>query len=94
MSYPIPYVVETLVPLPTLPTTNLPQLPQVTVPLPTGPVSNPSSNRNVLAPVTWSPAMIARCTGAAPRHAGSSEKCRFTQPCRGRSSAARGTRAP
>jgi len=34
---PVPYVVETLVPLPTLPGANLPQLPQVNVPLPTLP---------------------------------------------------------
>jgi hypothetical protein len=34
---PIPYAVETLVPLPTLPSTNLPQLPQVDVPAPTLP---------------------------------------------------------
>jgi hypothetical protein len=33
----VPYVVETLVPLPTLPGANLPQLPQVNVPLPTLP---------------------------------------------------------
>ena len=33
--------------------------------------------------VTSSPAMIARCTGAAPRQAGSTEKCRLTQPCGG-----------
>ena len=32
--------------------------------------------------------------GAAPRQAGSSEKCRLTQPCTGTSSATRGTRAP
>ena len=32
--------------------------------------------------------------GAAPRQAGSSEKCRLTQPCRGMSSAAGGTSAP
>ena len=60
----------------------------------TGPVSRPSSRTKVVAPVTSSPAMTARCTGAAPRHAGSSEKCRFTQPCTGTSSAARGTSAP
>ena len=52
----------------------------------TGPVSSPASSRNVVAPPTWSPARIAACTGAAPRHAGSREKCRFTQPCAGRSS--------
>ena len=37
--------------------------------------------RNVVAPVISSPCRIACCTGAAPRQAGSSEKCRFTQPC-------------
>ena len=31
-----------------------------------------------------SPAISACCTGAAPRHAGSSEKCRLIQPCTGR----------
>ena len=51
----------------------------------TGPVSRPASIRNVDAPVMSSPARIACWTGAAPRHAGSSEKCRFTQPCRGMS---------
>ena len=29
------------------------------------------------------PALIARCTGAAPRHRGSREKCRLIQPCFG-----------
>ena len=60
----------------------------------TGPVSSPASSRKVEAPVSSSPAMIACCTGAAPRQAGSSEKCRLTQPWRGRSRAAGGTRAP
>ncbi len=60
----------------------------------TGPVSSPSSMRNVVAPVTSSPAITARCTGAAPRQAGSSEKWRLTQPWRGMSRAARGTIAP
>ena len=32
-------------------------------------------------PVSVSPARIARSTGAAPRQRGSSEKCRFTNPC-------------
>ena len=49
----------------------------------TGPVSRPSSSTKVVAPVTSSPAISARCTGAAPRQAGSSEKCRLTQPCGG-----------
>ena len=65
----------------------------VTVPY-TGPVSSPSSNAKVDAPVILSPCRIAACTGAAPRQAGSSEKCRFTQPCWGMSSAARETSAP
>ena len=37
---------------------------------------------------TSSPAMIACCTGAAPRQAGSTEKCRLTQPWGGTSSSA------
>ena len=51
----------------------------VTVPN-TGPVSSPSSSWKTLAPVSSSPLIIAYCTGAAPRQAGSSEKCRFTHP--------------
>ena len=46
----------------------------------TGPVSSPRSMTKVEAPVTSSPAMMACCTGAAPRQAGSSEKCRLIQP--------------
>ena len=38
----VPYVVETLVPLPTLPGANLPQLPQVNVPLPSLPGGAPA----------------------------------------------------
>jgi hypothetical protein len=38
----VPYVVETLVPLPTLPGVNLPQLPQVNVPLPNLPGGTPA----------------------------------------------------
>ena len=45
-----------------------------------GPVSRPSSMRNVVAPVISSPAMTACWTGAAPRQAGRSEKCRLIQP--------------
>lgn len=41
-----------------------------------------------------SPAMIECCTGAAPRQAGSSEKCRLTHPWAGMSSATRGSSAP
>ena len=36
--------------------------------------------RNTVAPVTFSPAQMERCTGAAPRHCGSSEKCRLYHP--------------
>ena len=52
-----------------------------------GPASSSWTIRNVVAPVTSSPAQIERCTGAAPRQAGSSEKCRLTQPWGGMSSA-------
>ena len=62
--------------------------------LPASTAGDPASSRKVDAPVMSSPAMTACCTGAAPRQAGSSEKCRFTQPCRGRSRAACGTSAP
>ena len=50
--------------------------------------------RNVDAPVMSSPCRIACWTGAAPRQAGSSEKCRLIQPCGGTSSAAGGSSAP
>jgi hypothetical protein len=59
-----------------------------------GPASRAGTIRNVVAPVTSSPAHRACCTGAAPRHAGSSEKCRLTQPCTGMSRALRGSSAP
>ena len=36
--------------------------------------------RKTVAPVTFSPAQMERCTGAAPRHWGSREKCRLYQP--------------
>ena len=39
----------------------------------TGPVSSPSSIFITIMPVSWSPAMIARWMGAAPRQRGSSE---------------------
>ena len=55
-----------------------------------GPASSPATMRKVVAPVTSSPAQIACCTGAAPRQAGSSEKCRLTQPCGGIASAESG----
>ena len=48
----------------------------------------------VEAPVTSSPAMIACWTGAAPRQAGRSEKCRLIQPSRGIASASGGMRLP
>src|SRR5699024_12798031 len=60
----------------------------------TGPVSSDGSTRKVDAPVIPSPAAIAACTGAAPRQAGSSEKCRFTHPCTGTSRASAGKSAP
>ncbi len=44
----------------------------------TGPVSRLASRRMMLTPVTWSPAKIARSTGAAPRHRGRSEKWAFS----------------
>ena len=46
-----------------------------------GPASIALTIRKVVAPVTSSPAQIACWTGAAPRQAGSTEKCRLTQPC-------------
>ena len=49
----------------------------------TGPESRLGSMRNVVAPVTSSPAAMAACTGAAPRHAGSNEKCRLIHPSGG-----------
>src|SRR5699024_649496 len=49
----------------------------------TGPASISRTTRNVVAPASSSPARMVACTGADPRHAGNSEKCRFTQPCTG-----------
>ncbi len=60
----------------------------------TGPASSSGTIRKVDAPVNSSPARIAACTGAAPRQAGSSEKCRFTHPCGGTSRVRRGSSAP
>src|SRR5215469_16979851 len=60
----------------------------------TGPASSSATIRNVLAPVTSSPRRMACCTGAAPRQAGSKEKCRLTQPSRGMSRARCGISAP
>jgi hypothetical protein len=60
----------------------------------TGPASSSATSSNVVAPVMSSPCQMACGTGAAPRQAGSSEKCRFTHPCGGISSAARGISAP
>ena len=51
----------------------------------TGPVSRPSSMRMTMTPVSASPAMMARATGAAPRQRGSSEACRLRQPSGGAS---------
>ena len=60
----------------------------------TGPASSSFTMRNVVAPVMSSPCRIACWTGAAPRQAGSTEKCRLTQPCAGMSSAVCGSSAP
>ena len=60
----------------------------------TGPASSSLTMWNVVAPVTSSPCSRACCTGAAPRHAGSTEKCRLTQPCGGMSRADCGSSAP
>ena len=60
----------------------------------TGPASSSRTIWKVVAPVRSSPCRMACCTGAAPRHAGSSEKCRLTQPCLGMSSAVCGSSAP
>ncbi|MDX6342125.1 MAG: hypothetical protein QOH87_2263 [Trebonia sp.] len=60
----------------------------------TGPASSSFTIRKVVAPVMSSPRRTACCTGAAPRQAGSTEKCRFTQPCGGMSSADCGSSAP
>ena len=46
------------------------------------PVSTPLSRRKMVPPVRGSPASIARCTGAAPRHLGSRLPCRLTAPNR------------
>ena len=59
-----------------------------------GPASRAGTIRKVVAPLSSSPAHSACWTGAAPRQAGSSEKCRFTQPCGGMSSALCGSSAP
>jgi hypothetical protein len=62
-----------------------------------GPASSSLTMRNVVAPVTSSPAQIACCTGA-PAPGGQHEKCRLTQPCAGcrapTAAAARRTRRP
>ncbi len=59
----------------------------------TGPASSASTSWKTVAAVSVSPAITARWTGAAPRYAGRSEKCRFTQPSRGASRAGRGAGA-
>ncbi len=55
-----------------------------------GPASSASTIRNVVAPVTSSPAQMLCWTGAAPRQLGSAEKCRLTQPCGGIARTVRG----
>ncbi len=47
-----------------------------------GPVSRPASIRIRLTPVTASPATIARATGVAPRHRGSSDGMQVERPVR------------
>src|ERR1700744_1321721 len=69
--------------------------PTVSVSTPnTGPASSSFTIWNVVAPVTSSPCSSACWTGAAPRQAGSTEKCRLTQPRAGMSSATWGSSAP
>src|SRR5436305_11119516 len=59
-----------------------------------GPVSSPASMSIVETPVRASPAATAAWMGEAPRQRGRSEAWRLTQPCRGRSSRARGKICP
>src|SRR5215218_7572170 len=59
-----------------------------------GPASSSRTIRKVVAPVIWSPARMACCTGAAPRQAGSSEKCRLIHPYAGMSRTRCGSSAP
>src|SRR5215212_2013171 len=59
-----------------------------------GPASSSRTIRKVVAPVIWSPARMACCTGAAPRQAGSSEKCRLIHPSAGMSRTRCGSSAP
>ena len=60
----------------------------------TSPASSSATSWKTVAPVTSSPAMIARCTGAAPRQRGKSEKCRLIQPRRGADRSGSRTRPP
>ena len=50
-----------------------------------GPASNSSTSLMIVTPVSRSPAMIARSTGAAPLQRGSSDGWTFSQSCRSRS---------
>ena len=61
---------------------------------PIAPVSSPSSICITIAPVSESPAMIARAIGAAPRQRGKSEACRLRQPKRGVSRIGFGSNRP
>jgi hypothetical protein len=61
----VPYVVETLVPLPTLPGANLPQLPQVNVPVPSLP-NLPGAQPGTVVPVTPAGPVGATPPAAAP----------------------------
>ena len=60
----------------------------------TGPLSSPASITIMLTPVSLSPASIARCIGAAPRHLGRSDACTLMQPSRGIASTAAGRISP
>ena len=48
-----------------------------------GPASSSCTTRMIVTPVTGSPAITARCTGAAPRYFGSSDACTLIMPSRG-----------
>ena len=55
-----------------------------------GPLSRPASMSISVTPVSSSPARIAAGIGVAPRWRGNNDGCRFSAPCRGRSSIACG----
>ncbi|MYK88262.1 MAG: hypothetical protein F4018_07900 [Acidobacteria bacterium] len=59
-----------------------------------GPASISRTSRMIVTPVSVSPAMIARCTGAAPRYFGSSEGWMLMVRSRGAASTASGSIRP